>query len=241
MLQKWGCRAEAVANGKEALDALTQIAYDLVLMDVQMPEMDGVEATGHIRRRERATGQHIPIIALTAHAMQGDRDRCLAAGMDDYVPKPIPWRDLLQTLRRWQKPEQAGGNLGKEAEPAPQAQDTVLDHEYLWQSCGNDLEVVQEVVDDFLGKVPPLLTRVEAALQAHDLRQVRFESHTLKGSARTLGEEALGAACEELELCAEQGTGDGASGRLARVRAEYSRLWPLLGDFLREKVALSRQ
>ena len=100
-LQKIGYRADAVANGQEALEATAKVAYDLVLMDCQMPEMDGFGATREIRRRENANGMHTPIVALTANALEGDRDRCLAAGMDDYLTKPLKIEDLQTMLERW--------------------------------------------------------------------------------------------------------------------------------------------
>ncbi|MGH7788489.1 MAG: ATP-binding response regulator, partial [Candidatus Binatia bacterium] len=102
-LDKLGCQAEAVTNGREALEAIAAASYDLVLMDVQMPEMDGFEATAAIRGRETA-GHRVPIIAMTAHAMQGDRERCLAAGMDDYVTKPLTCAALGEALTRWTTP-----------------------------------------------------------------------------------------------------------------------------------------
>jgi CheY-like chemotaxis protein len=100
MLQNFGCEAEVAGNGAEALKALDRARYDLILMDCQMPEMDGYQATAEIRRRDNGQ-QRIPIVALTAHAMQGDREKCLAAGMDDYLSKPIDPKALTSLLRRW--------------------------------------------------------------------------------------------------------------------------------------------
>ena len=100
MLKKLGLEADVVANGLEALDALVGVAYDLVLMDCQMPEMDGFEATHRIRERERGT-RRIPIVAMTANAMVGDREQCLEAGMDDHIPKPVRIEELKRILARW--------------------------------------------------------------------------------------------------------------------------------------------
>jgi signal transduction histidine kinase/CheY-like chemotaxis protein len=104
LLEKLGCRIDVAANGQEAVSMLTQLAYALVFMDCQMPEMDGFAATAVIRQREARSGQHIPIIAMTANAMQGDRERCLAAGMDDYVSKPVKYDELVAMLRKWSSP-----------------------------------------------------------------------------------------------------------------------------------------
>jgi CheY-like chemotaxis protein len=101
MLAKLGCRTEAVANGRQAIEAVMAAHYDLVLMDVQMPEMDGFEAAAEIRRRETGS-RRVPIVAVTAHTMPGDRERCLAAGMDDYLAKPVKLEVLAQKLVTWQ-------------------------------------------------------------------------------------------------------------------------------------------
>jgi signal transduction histidine kinase/DNA-binding response OmpR family regulator len=103
-LESWGCTCRAVENGVEALDALQRENFDLVLMDVAMPEKDGMQTTREIRQREQLSGEHIPVIAVTAHALEGDRERCLAAGMDDYLPKPLNFNDLLQKLQFWGSP-----------------------------------------------------------------------------------------------------------------------------------------
>jgi len=109
LLEKRGDQAIVVANGRAAVDATATRAFDLVLMDVQMPEMDGMEATAAIRRRERETGRHVPIIALTAHAMHGDRERCLAAGMDGYLSKPVQGSELSAVLDRVRTQPRASG------------------------------------------------------------------------------------------------------------------------------------
>ena len=100
MLEKIGHRAYAVANGREALQVLTLLAYDIIFMDIQMPEMNGFEATMEIRRREKVSGKHIPIIAMTAYALLGDREACLEAGMDDYITKPVQPAELAAAIAR---------------------------------------------------------------------------------------------------------------------------------------------
>jgi CheY-like chemotaxis protein len=108
MLEKRGCRVDVVANGLEAVEAVTRLAYDCVFIDCQMPEMDGYVAASMIRQREALTGAHIPIIAMTANAMEGDRERCFAAGMDDHISKPVEPHALAAAIQKWGQP--AAGN-----------------------------------------------------------------------------------------------------------------------------------
>ena len=100
-LEQWQCTIQVAENGAEALEALQAGPFDVVLMDISMPVMDGLQATQELRRREKDTGSHTPVIAITAYALQGDRERCLAAGMDDYLAKPINFKELLEKLRYW--------------------------------------------------------------------------------------------------------------------------------------------
>jgi CheY-like chemotaxis protein len=107
MLEKLGCRVDVVANGLEAVTAVASVAYDCLFMDCQMPEMDGYEATAVIRQRAEGSGPHLPIIAMTANVLQSDRERCLAAGMDDFISKPVQAPELLALLHKWvQSPSQ---------------------------------------------------------------------------------------------------------------------------------------
>jgi CheY-like chemotaxis protein len=104
LLEKYGCRVDVAANGREAVEVSARIAYDCIFMDCQMPEMDGFAATAAIRQREDQTGTHVPIIAMTANATHGDRERCLHAGMDDYLPKPVKAEELQLMLQKWTPP-----------------------------------------------------------------------------------------------------------------------------------------
>ncbi len=197
MVQRLGCRAEAVENGKEAVEASARGRFDLILMDVQMPEMDGYAATAQIRQREAASGGHIPIIAMTAHAMQGDRERCLTAGMDGYLTKPVRPGPLRQALLRW-----GGGSTHAECAPEAasnrQTAGPGFDPEVLVDSCGDNPALIREILGMALTGISERLERIQAAIAAGDGRKVAWEAHTLKGVFLTVGAEALADACQTL-------------------------------------------
>ncbi len=204
ILEKLGYRAEAVGNGVEALEALTQRRFDLVLMDVQMPEMDGMEATRRIRNPRSAVRDHeIPVVALTAHAMRQDRDACLAAGMNDYLSKPIKPDELATALTRWTEKslihEPAVGLTNRmpvtkaahvaDAGVAAAGEDgpRVLDKAVLLNMLEGDEEAAAEIIAEFLVDAPLRVAAFREALVADDADLARREAHTIKGASAERG------------------------------------------------------
>lgn len=184
LLSRWGHRATLAEDGQQALDALAAQSYDLVLMDVQMPVMGGLEATRHYRRQE-AAGQHLPIIAMTANALPGDREHCLAAGMDDYLCKPVRAADLQQLLQRY----------------APAGSPAFDYHASLRQQ---DPEVIDIVTASFLASFPQELAQLQQALQQPDPVAVKRLAHTIKGNAALFGATPMVTAAAQLEKIASQ-------------------------------------
>jgi two-component system sensor histidine kinase/response regulator len=237
MLARWGCRADVAANGQEALDALACLPYDLVLMDMQMPEMDGFGATAEIRRQEAGTGRHLPIIAMTAHSMEGDRERCLAAGMDDYLAKPVQPAALRAILKRWGKSSAESQAAAPPARRQRKSGLPVMRWEHLRAMCDGEVEEETELLHDFLMSAASLLAEIHAAAASANARALEQKAHALKGSCRTLGAEALAAACLALEQV-------GRTGGMAEVKAlgehaecEYVRLRIALEANLQERAA----
>jgi PAS domain S-box-containing protein len=183
LLERWGHRHRIVGNGREALLALERERFDLVLMDVQMPEMDGLAATAVIRQREADTGGRVPIIAMTAHAMRGDRERCLAAGMDGYVSKPIAIEALRDAMLAAVAEEPAPPAVPATQPEAPEA----LDPRSVLRAFDDDPEFLAEAVGLFLQDCPPMLAHLRAAVQAGDHDARRRTAHSLKGMLGNFG------------------------------------------------------
>ena len=245
ILKKLGLRADAVGDGAEALQALETIPYDLVLMDVQMPEMDGFEATGRIRDPQSAVLHHgIPIIAMTAHAMQGDRERCLEAGMDDYVTKPISPEALAEALDRWlprEAPVPAGPPSPAHASGAPpqaaaagEPQALVFDSAGMMERLMGDQELARIVVDGFLEDAPRLIEALRSSLDAGDAAAAIRGAHTLRGASATVGGEALRAVAWEMEKAGTAGDFGAVSAHLPELESEVGRLREAMERFSAE-------
>jgi signal transduction histidine kinase/HPt (histidine-containing phosphotransfer) domain-containing protein len=201
VLEKEGHKVVAAENGAAALEAIEHRRFDLVLMDVQMPRMDGIETTAAIRSRERATGEHLPIVALTAYAMAADRERCLKAGMDGYLIKPIRPAMLLEAIGRLQLASR--GQSG----PAP-AEAVILDRAELLDRVDGDIKLLAEITGMFLQECGPLMASVREAMENGNADRFAYDVHTLRGMFRNLSAVAAQDAAgklEELDLKSERG------------------------------------
>ena len=215
LLGKLGYHADVVENGREALDALERQLYDAVLMDVQMPELDGLEATRRIRARF-GPGEGPTIIAMTANAMQGDREECLAAGMDDHVPKPIRIDDLSRALARCRRISERRDDPSMHSERAVDV--TALEN--LASSLGGSdegWEAVDDLIAAFLEDAPTEIATLRDAVDRRDAAKTRRVAHTLKSNGETFGARTFSEVCRELEALGRQDALDGAPALLERA------------------------
>jgi signal transduction histidine kinase/ligand-binding sensor domain-containing protein/CheY-like chemotaxis protein/HPt (histidine-containing phosphotransfer) domain-containing protein len=274
MLEKLGCRVDTAANGREAIQMVAMVPYDLVLMDCQMPEMDGYEATAAIRRREtellgtRGSGlgvskesqptnhtshlrphasrtpapgprtPRLPIIAMTAHTMPGDRQKCLGAGMDGYISKPVLRADLVSTLENLSR----ATSLVEPHKPKPESVPPHIDKDAMLAGVGGDLELLREIAGLFLESYAPLLAEIHRAISMGNSATVSQTAHTLKGAVGSFAAHTAAEAARRLEMMGRNGDLTSFDGRargeqaLAEVEAEIHRLLPTLNAIVKETV-----
>jgi len=217
LLSKRGHSVVVALNGKQAVSAHERQAFDLVLMDIQMPEMDGFEATAAIRQKEKAMGKHIPIIALTAHAMKGDRERCLAGGMDGYVSKPVQAEELIQAVE----------GLDDNSHAARKTSDLtseVIDREEALARVDGDEGLLADLAKLFCEESPKLLSAVRDAVAKGDTAALKRAAHSLKGSMSTFAARDATEAALRLEEFASEGDLVHAEGAYRLLATQVDRL-----------------
>ncbi|RJP47094.1 MAG: response regulator [Desulfobacteraceae bacterium] len=231
ILKKLGLHADAVADGREAVKALENIPYDLVLMDVQMPVMNGLEAVKEIRDPCSAVGNHdIPVIAMTALALQGDREDCLKAGMNDYVSKPLMLRDLAETLEKWLPPDREECTRTWEKKAAEKTAKLQSAPPCVWDRSGmmirlaNDAQLARMVIDTFLDDIPDQMAKLRRYIETGDVLRAGHQAHSIRGAAANVGGEAFGATAFEIENAAVAGNLESAEDRMAELETEFKRL-----------------
>jgi PAS domain S-box-containing protein len=231
LLDKRGHNVVVAGNGREAVAAVQNGsggAFDLILMDVQMPDMDGFETTAAIRARELLTGGRVPIVAVTAHAMKGDRERCLAAGMDGYLSKPIRVKALFDLLREYEAPPVRTSEVSPPREQE-ECRDMGDDGEHvdkvgLLERLGGDSQLLSELIEVFLSESPSYLAAAQRALQEKNGQDLARAAHTIKGSAGNFVARATLKAAEQLEAFAEQGDFSRAQEAMSALEREMKRL-----------------
>ncbi len=211
-LQQLGCRVDVAANGREAVEMVEMLPYDIVFMDCQMPEMDGYEATATIRQRQ-GDGQRVPIVAMTANAMRGDREKCLDAGMDDYISKPVRLEALQDALRRWVRPSESNPPVEPSSALVAGLRSTVGD-------LGEDYVV--EIIRAFVEETDANMDAIRAAFASGDMAALQRAAHAVKGSSLTIGAERLGAVARDLEHTATAATRETVADTLSILEARYA-------------------
>ncbi len=228
LLEKLSLDVTAVSNGQEALNLLQKETYDLILMDCQMPHMDGYETTAAIRKLE-SDGTHTPIIALTAHALKGDREQCLAAGMDDYITKPIHKEALADMLARFFphiKPKPR-----KHSNVAFGSGDDVFDHDAMLVQCDQDEDLLQEILQSFQANARDRLQRLSRSMEGDDAAEIVRCAHALKGSALTMCARTLSETALAIESSAKEGNISAARDAAQDIEKEFERLLERIREY----------
>jgi two-component system, sensor histidine kinase and response regulator len=227
MLEKRGHRATLVTNGKLALEESNQKRFDVILMDIQMPEMDGLETTAAIRAREKQTGGRIPIIALTANALAGDRERCLAAGMDGYLSKPIQAEELWRVIEEYSP----RAFVPPVAEPGRSWRNLVLDEAVLLKQYGEDRTLLREIIAMFAEESGRRISEIRSAVNQGDGATVIRLAHSLKGALGYLGARQAQRMALELETASRTNDPAALAMALAALESAVAHLVPALEKY----------
>ena len=230
ILARRGHEVRIAHNGRQAVDVLERWTPDLVFMDVQMPEMNGIDATRAIRAREARMGGHVPIIALTAHALPTDREQCLRAGMDDYLTKPVSPVALTQTVERIVEQRMNDNNNGAQHAAGAAGSDAVLDPALALERVDGDRELLGEIIDLFFQDVGSLVQDLEQAVGAKDAEAIMRTAHRLKGSVATFAAKPATEAALRLETMGRSGDVSGVEAAFSALQAELTRLEPALQE-----------
>jgi PAS domain S-box-containing protein len=238
LIERRGHSVIVAENGREAVEAIERHKFDLVLMDVQMPEMGGLEATRVIREKEKGSGHHLPIIAMTAHAMQGDREQCIESGMDGYLAKPIDPKTFLQTVEGISA-RSVGSESAENEETAGLA--GALDGKALLARFSGNRKLLRNIVKTFREDCPRMMARIRAALTARDAVALADGAHALKGSIGNFGDSAALETTREMEKAARQGKLDGTWELYATLEDQIASLLPALHTIGAQKTKSQRQ
>jgi signal transduction histidine kinase/DNA-binding response OmpR family regulator len=226
MLEQYGCYCDVVANGIEAIDVLEHDAFDIVFMDCQMPLMDGYATAREIRAMDSPL-RDTPIVAVTAHAMEGDREKCLAAGMDGYISKPIDEVELLEALQRFARRHPAGAGMMRGSRTRDDRDPEALvpvDLEWLERITKGKIDVMRGLIQTFFESKVDLIRDLESAIHGGDVHSVRVSAHGLKGAGRQLKMEPLARIAGEMEMHAEAGNLEACKSCLPRLHSEFERV-----------------
>ena len=228
MLERGGYKCVIANNGREAVEAVSgNNRYDLILMDIQMPDMDGYDATRAIRELE-GDARHTPIIAMTAYAMHGDREKCLESGMDDYLSKPVKWNDLIAAIEKWLPPkmeaEEPANAAAEETANEGVTQNPPIDLDLALEHVGGDMEFFGELLDTFLESTPEIIRALKEAEQDGDADDVMRNAHSIKGAAYGLKANPLASIAEEIEMKGRNGDLSSVSSLLKKLEEEMERI-----------------
>ncbi|NNJ90890.1 MAG: response regulator, partial [Gammaproteobacteria bacterium] len=238
MLKKYGVTVDVAGDGQEAITALSGFSYDLVFMDCQMPVMDGYEATRQIRSETSTViSNKIPVVAMTANAMRGDQDLCIAAGMDDYIPKPVDAEKLYKALKRWlpmssirktetpDKPVTESAPMTNQPETDQQADsEPVFDYEAFSQRMMGDHDLIVTVAEAFMDDMKNQVEKLRKLVEEGDAMKMGAQGHTIKGAAANVGGMALSAKAKMIEKAGKAGDVDSVKQGLPDLESAYKAL-----------------